>query len=123
MFSPDGIVQYDFSSEPRPYKPRHCSFFATSVYFVILAILTILEEIGVYVPESKELGDGIIGYIERNLLEAPGVFPCIRPNEGTEELLRNILPHVGESIAFRGACLADWVLYKAKANEKEGHLN
>ena len=115
----DGSVQYDFSSEPRSHTPRYCSFFATSVYFLILAALTKLERIGIDVPERLELGQGIVKYVESNLLESSGIHPCIKPNEGPEKFIRNILPHVGESVALKGACLSDWMLFDAKRNLKE----
>jgi len=110
----DETVRYDFSDEPRLSSPRYCSFFSTSVYFLILAIIAMLEKLGIDGPDLEDLGTGIVGYIENCLLERPGVYPCIRSNEGPEEFTRNILPHVGESVAFKGACLSDWMLRAAQ---------
>lgn len=98
----------DWSWEPVPALPEYCNFRDTNSYFWILGLLPSLESLGVInKDESTTVADGIINYINNNLLEKDGKVPCVIPHEGPPEVLRNILPMFEQGVAWKGSFLAD----------------
>jgi coenzyme F420 hydrogenase subunit beta len=108
-----GDLRYDFEDEPVPTQPRYCCFFSTSVYFLILALLPLLHRLGIRDAETVQIGRGLLAHIASALLASGETRPCIAPQEGPPEHTRFILPHVGESVALRGAWMAEWILGSA----------
>lgn len=108
--TPNSGLRFDFDWEPKPTVPCYCNFRETSTYFLILATLPLLVRIGVIRNDCHSTSSGLLTHIENNLLERKGTFPSIRPYEGPVEVLRNILPRVGESVAWKGSCLCQLVL-------------
>jgi hypothetical protein len=104
-----GAVSFDFSWEPKPLVPRYCNFGETTTYFLILATLPYLVRAGVGEGPFGDLAARLLDHIATHLLEPEGSFPSVRAYEGPVEVLRNILPRVGESAAWKGACLARFV--------------
>jgi hypothetical protein len=108
-----GGLRVDFDWEPKPLVPRYCNFRETSTYFLILATLLLLARMGVIGDEFRSIASGLLIHIENSLLENEGTFPGIKPYEGPVAVLRNILPRVGESVAWKGSCLCQLVLAKS----------
>jgi|GEM_PF-1723974 len=100
----------DFISEPVPLGPRYCNFRETTSYFLILASLPLLSELKVIDLDDRAMAEKILIHVQNNLLEEEGTIPAIRPYEGPVEILRYILPRVGESVAWKGGCLSPLVL-------------
>lgn len=97
--------QFDFSFEPKLSSPRFCNFGETTVYFLILSIMKRLEKLSVISIEDREsYQGGILNYIS-SLVQVD--FPGIKPYEGDEKHLRNILPRVGESVTWKAYLLSD----------------
>ena len=116
-----GGLRFDFDWEPKPMGPRYCNFRETSTYFLILATLPLLARIGVIGDEFHDIASGLLTHIESSLLENEGTFPGIKPYEGPVEVLRNILPRVGESVAWKGGCLCQLVLEEASLMSPEAY--
>jgi hypothetical protein len=99
-------LSLNFAAEPVPHAPRYCNFRETTSYFLILATLPLLARMGVVGDERREISLRILTHIRGNLLEQEGACPVIKPYEGPIEILRCILPRVGESGAWKGGCLS-----------------
>ena len=118
----DGGLRLDFDGEPVPSAPRYCNFRETTSYFLILATLPLLAKMGVLDTEHRGVGLRILAHIRDRLLEEEGIHPGIKPYEGPIEILRNILPRVGESVAWKGACLSGIVLAETNFPSRMGHF-
>lgn len=115
----DGL-SFDFSWEPVPNKPRFCNFRETSTYFLICAMQPYLRSLGIV--SSGKLCDQLLMHVYNDLLEPEGIYPGILPYEGPEKILRNILPRVGESVAWKGSCLAEIIREdKDRGRSSSGH--
>lgn len=107
----DGIVRFDFDWEPIPTGFRYANFRDTSTYFLILAMTPILTRLNVVNEEDgRHICDGILLHIEDRLLQSARSPTCIKPYEGPDEVLKWILPRVGEASAWKGALLAEYML-------------
>jgi hypothetical protein len=107
----DGGYCFDFQWEPVPDAPRYCNFRETSTYFLILGSLPYLQKFSILsTRERQDIQDRLLTHIGARLQEPKGTFPCIKPYEGSIEIVRNILPRVGESVAWKGSCLCHLVL-------------
>jgi len=101
-----------WSWEKRPWGPRYCNYSDTNTYFLILACLPVMRELGIVDQlEADRVGQGVVNHISRALLNEEGRHPSIRPAEGPVETIRCILPMVEQSVAWKGSLLADWLEY------------
>jgi hypothetical protein len=108
-------LRFDFSDEPVPEVPRYCNFRDTSTYFLVLASLPLLIARAILSEEeARRISSGVAAHVARSLLKPPGVRPGIEAYEGPVEVTRNILPRVGESVAWKGFCLCEPLLRRAK---------
>lgn len=109
--TPDGGLRFDFEWEPRPSGFRHGNFCDTSTYFLILGMLPSLVRLGFMAPaEAERTARGILKHVEHALL-GNGAYPtAIAPYEGPNEVLRLVLPRVGEASAWKAALLAEFIL-------------
>lgn len=107
----DGLA-VDFSWEPVPHGPRYCNFRDTTTYFLVISIALMFKKLSmIKEEESHGLIDGLLKHIEKDLLLGQQEhFPCIKPYEGPWEIIQNIFPRAAESVAWKGALLADLVL-------------
>ncbi|MDH7500153.1 MAG: hypothetical protein QHH30_07185 [candidate division NC10 bacterium] len=112
--TPEEGFRLDFASEPVPKGPRYCNFRETTSYFLILASLPLLSSLGVINQDDRAIAEEILIHIQNHLLEKEGTIPAIKPYEGPVEVLRYILPRVGESVAWKGGCLSSLVLDRCK---------
>lgn len=107
----DGKVRFDFDWEPIPTGFRHANFRDTSTYFLILAMLPTLTRFDVVSEEDcRRICNGMLLHIESCLLQDTTFPTCIKPYEGPDEVLKWILPRVGEASAWKGALLAEYML-------------
>ena len=106
----NGSLILDFNWEPEPTSPRYCNFRETSAYFLILATLPLLFKMRIVGDNYRDITLQLLTHIQYKLIEPEGVYPCIKPYEGPIKILRNILPRVGESVAWKGGCLSNIVL-------------
>lgn len=118
----DGTIKFDFEWEPKITSPRYCNFRETSIYFLILGCLFPLLRQGILDRAShSKFQKGILAHIEANLIEESlQNYPSIKPYEGKKEILRNILPRVGESVAWKGFCLCP-LIYEAIEHKNQSH--
>ncbi len=115
----DGTIKFDFEWEPKIASPRYCNFRDTSTYFFILGCLPILMRQGILNQISRyKFQEGILGHIEANLIQkSQQIYPSIKPYEGEETILKNILPRVAESVAQKGFCLCSLILEKIESEK------
>ncbi len=106
----DGSLRFDFDWEPAPTGFRYANFRDTSTYFLILAMLPLLSSLGVITEDYHAISEGLLIHIDHDLLQGEGSVTSIQPYEGPDEILRYILPRVGESSAWKGALLAEFIL-------------
>ena len=111
MVTDDGALRFDFNWELVPSGFRYCNFRDTSTYFLILAMLPLLAELGVE-ENGHKISAGLLLHIERSLLQGKAAITSIKPYESSNDVLRWILPRVGEASAWKGALLAEFVLSK-----------
>ncbi|MFC1866765.1 hypothetical protein ACFL0H_01315 [Thermodesulfobacteriota bacterium] len=99
----DKGLAIDWSWEDIPMTPTYCNFRDTNCYFYILGLVPYLEELGVISKyEATSIINGILKHIGNNLLYEGGGMPCIVPNEGPPEVIRNILPMFEQGVALKG---------------------
>jgi len=98
-------LRFDFSWEPAPSVFRYGNFCDTSTYFLILASLPYLYQLGLE-PEAPSICRDLLLHIERHLLQDQSCLTTIKPYEGPPSVLRWILPRVGEASAWKAALLA-----------------
>ena len=106
----EGGLRFDFNWEPTPTGFRYCNFRDTSTYFLILAMLPFLANVGIIEKDYHNIALDLLTHIESNLLESEGIYPSIKPYEGPREIIGFILPRVGEASAWKGALLAEFIL-------------
>jgi len=106
----NGELKVDFSWEPAPTCFRYANFSDTSTYFLILAMLPFLVELGVIsIADYHKFSSGVLMHVEQCLLNAKD-----KPYEGPDEILKYILPRVGEASAWKGALLSEFISNHAK---------
>ena len=110
-----GGLRFDFSWEPTPTVFRYANFRDTSTYFLILAMLPLLVDLGIASREDyHRISNGILIHVERKLLQDTDSATSIKPYEGPDAVLKWILPRVGEASAWKGALLAEFILSRRK---------
>jgi len=111
----NGELKVDFSWEPAPTCFRYANFSDTSTYFLILAMLPFLVELGVIsIADYHKFSSGVLMHVEQCLLNAKDCPTTIKPYEGPDEILKYILPRVGEASAWKGALLSEFISNHAK---------
>jgi hypothetical protein len=119
MDNGDGGLRFNFDWEPVPEGFRHANFRDTSTYFLILAMLPILFRLGVVSEEDKLcISNGLLAHVDQCLLQGDDYSTSIKPYEGPDDVLKWMLPRVGEASAWKGALLAEYIL-----NHQEGMKN
>lgn len=108
----DDSVRFDFDWEPTPGGFRWGNFRDTSTYFLILAVLPLLERFG-FVEDCEYISEGILNHVAQKLLDNIQFKTSIRPYEGSDTIVKYILPRVGEASAWKGALLADFLRYNS----------
>lgn len=106
----NGELCIDWDWEPVANSPRYSNFRDTNSYFVILGMIPYLYRCRIVGPDIFVIAERLLKHIRDNLLAAEAVNPCIVPHEGPSHILRNILPCVEESSAWKGFLLSDFIL-------------
>ena len=105
-------IKIDFSHEPRIDSPRYCNFMETSSYFLILSLLPGLIRCGFVRKERLEVGEKLMNHVQNCLLQ--NKHPAIVPYEASNEEARQILPRVGESVAWKGSAMCEFIDFLAR---------
>jgi len=111
----NGELTIDFGWEPLSSTFRYANFRDTSAYFLILATLPLLVELDVVNKcDYHKISSGILVHVEQHLFNSKDYPTSIKPYEGPDEILRYILPRVGEASAWKGALLAEFILSRER---------
>ena len=79
-------------------------------YFLILGTLPLLSALGlISVGDVSSIQGGLSAHVEAKLMSRNGRAPCVAPTEGPPDIVRNILPMVEQSAAWKCRLLADVV--------------
>ena len=104
----DGSISIDWSADPVLHAPQGSNARDTNAYFLILGTLPLLSALGlISVDESTAFQSGLSAHVEAKLMSRNGRAPCVTPAEGPPDIVRNILPMVEQSAAWKGRLLAD----------------
>jgi len=112
----DSSIRFDFGWEPQPTVHRFCNYADTTTYFLIMAMIPLIES--VLGLSATGLAEGLALHVKNALLRTEE-SPCILPYEGSETAVRHILPSFIHSVSWKGALLARYLRYMAK---REGTL-
>ncbi len=105
-----GGLRFDFDWEPPPTGFRYANFRDTSTYFLLLATLPVVVGLGIVsATEAGRVADGIVRHVESRLVGGHDFPTVISPYEGPRDVLRWMLPRVGEASAWKGALLAEFL--------------
>jgi hypothetical protein len=108
--SDGGGLRFDFDWEPAPTGFRYANFRDTSTYFLLLATLPVVVGLRIVSPrEAGRVADGLVRHVERYLVGGSEFPTVIAPYEGPRDVLRWMLPRVGEASAWKGALLAEFL--------------
>lgn len=102
-----GGLKFDFSFEPELSGIRFCNFSDTTTYFIILATLPYLKQLGVLNQTDIEIADKLLLHVGNELIVSGS--PPIPPHEDSVARKQKILPAIWQSVAWKGAYLSQWV--------------
>ena len=106
---PGGLC-INWEVDPAPQSPRFSNSRDTNAYFLMLATIPRLADLGIVdKDESGHIAKEILLHIGSNLMSEAGCTPCVIPHEGPPEILRNILPMFEQSVAWKGCLLSEMI--------------
>lgn len=106
----DGTIRLAFESEPWPRTIRYCNFCDTTAYFLILAALPLLKDLGVVSRQGYDaFTNGIVAHICKELALPGKSGVRIAPHEGPLDVSRRILPALWESPSWKAALLSRYL--------------
>lgn len=101
----------DWAIDPMPTSPQYSNVRDTNAYFLILGAIPRLTLLGILDrTESGAIADAILAHVGSTLISELGHAPCVRPCEGSPEVVRNVLPMFEQSVAWKGRLAADAIL-------------
>ena len=111
-----GCLIIDWSGDPAPRSPQYSNTRDTNAYFLLVGTLPLLASVGIVAQgEARAVAEALLAHVDTNLMSERGHVPCVKPYEGPNDVVRNILPMFEQSVAWKGRLLTEFVLARSGA--------